>query len=402
MIAWHSADGWLAAPARVGAGWAVLLLAGGLAAPLFLLLAGASVGLALERSPASWSAIVRRGLGLMIFGWVLRLQIWLVDCGAAFDPRAWPVAIAGLGGCALAFSALRDRACTDRAPNPASGDRSPGDPPSRALRLVLAIVLLAFAAAGASMTAASHVLLRVDVLSCIGAAIALCACLSRVASPRALLAMAVVVALVTLPVSELVTGSRVPALTAWIARSSDGTGAGLAGFPLVPWLAYALLGCAVARRARRWSAATTIAIGALLAIVAFEGGLPWTRRAIHTMPWLRPLARLAWHAGVTGVAFGVAHALGRRIPHALLACGRASLAIYWAHLWIVFGVVSVPLHHALDRDAWLLALATLLAFTTLLALGLGHRRSPAEAFDGVLRARTSSRATVVSSPNSRA
>mgnify|MGYP001978238990 CR=1 FL=1 len=45
MVTWHTADGWLAPEFRSGTGWTALVTIGGLAAPLFVWLAGASVAI---------------------------------------------------------------------------------------------------------------------------------------------------------------------------------------------------------------------------------------------------------------------------------------------------------------------------------------------------------------------
>jgi uncharacterized membrane protein len=88
MVLWHTGDAWLDEASREGQGWLLLRFIGGLAAPGFLLLAG--TGAALSAKPTSDPAArsrafvksAARGLEIVIIGYLLRYQAWMVDAGA--------------------------------------------------------------------------------------------------------------------------------------------------------------------------------------------------------------------------------------------------------------------------------------------------------------------------------
>ena len=74
-----------------------------------------------------------------------------------------------------------------------------------------------------------------------------------------------------------------------------------APFPLVPWAGYALLGCAAALApsawpARRASVLLALAAATVIAVVSFEGGFVFRWSELGRVPGVRPIARLAFHA----------------------------------------------------------------------------------------------------------
>jgi uncharacterized membrane protein len=503
MVAWHTTDGWLAEAYRAGPAWTAARVAGGLAAPLFLLAAGAAVGLRLRRGHGL-GAVLRRAATLIVLGWVLRLQIWLVDAGALLEPRSWPALLSGAAGCGLALWALRDRGrqrpadAAARAPGRcgrapwalrdrgrqrsadaaaraagrcgrapwalrdrgrqrpadaaarAPGRRAPhGLPPrprGRGRALAVAVRRAARRAAGGGLarrrreraraptadavsrpfarraaagalaalllTVAVHrlhadaperlaLVLRVDVLSCIGASVALTAGLARLGGARALAAGAALTIALTHPLRELVGLGGPPALTAWVARSLDATNRSFAAFPIVPWSAWAMIGGAIASRPRARPRLPVVALlGLALAVVGYEGGLPWVRRLLHEAPALRPAARLVFYGGLALVAAALAAGPPRR---ALAPVGRASLPIYWIHLELAFGLAAIPLHRRLEPVTSLAASAALVAISGWAA----HRwlappkARAARRVEGGSRAHTFAR-RIDSSPNPRA
>ncbi|MCZ7679566.1 MAG: hypothetical protein M5U28_12715 [Sandaracinaceae bacterium] len=87
---------------------------GGLAAPLFLFASGAAADLGAARE-RPLSRAIERGLSLVAAGFLLELERWAVDRGAALTPAAWPaIALGAAAGAALLAGARLPRALRRR------------------------------------------------------------------------------------------------------------------------------------------------------------------------------------------------------------------------------------------------------------------------------------------------
>ena len=419
MVAWHASDGWLRPEHHAGSWWAALRIAGGLAAPLFLLAAGVAVGLGARRG-RGLSRVLVRGAELVVLGHALRLAQWAVDRGAVVQPHAWPALILGVGFVLAALGALR------------------GSRHARALGLSAALFASAHVAAVLALgPSLARVILRFDVLHCIGVSCGVCALLAyplmRVVRHRAALAWApaiVLAALALLVVSLPIAAEldRAGGTLAFLAR-----GPALrrfAPFPLVPWAGYALLGCAAALAPSPWPAPRAgvllaLAAATVIAVVSFEGGFVFRWSELGRVPGVRPIARLAFHASAAAAIACALSALAWVAPlrqgmptpangsgcrstvtplrssmrsraGALLAiAGRASLVIYALHLFVTYGKLGRPVARSLDP----LACAALV--TVLIAICVGGAALAARRSRGGERAHTV-RARVGSSANSSA
>lgn len=365
MILWHTADGWLRPDVRAGAGWESLRYLGGMAAPLFVLLAGVGVGLWAEgerlrvgRAPTR--AIVCRGLTVALFGYALRLALWLVDGQAIRHVGfawGWVPLAAGL---AAAVVGLRRLAA--------------GAPAARWLASAAPLVAVGLFVTHLMAPHAVRSILRVDVLQCIGASIALVAlaghALGALRRPAVAVSLALLVAASTPLVAAVVPGPLPDALAGYLGAWPPADGARPATlFPLAPWLAYALVGAAVGVGQRRAAGAgsltgATVALtlgGAAVAIVTSESLRP-TFLILQAVPDLAPVVRVAHRVGVALVLGGAVYGAVAAAPRALRPLGdlgRASLTIYCVHLTFAFGWGSQPVRRELSFGAWAICFAAL-------------------------------------------
>lgn len=371
MILWHTADSWLADSVRAVAGqetrvYGVLRLLGGTAAPLFLLLAGVAHGLKAaaddRRGTARRDAMrgnVARGLELIVLGYLLRLQFWAIDAVGVKQPLVLAPLLAGL--LLLLFATKRLPSSTRTAGIAAA---------SGALLYAAGLVALA-QVQPAKVTS----VLRVDVLQAIGASLVVLALAEPLLAraPWIALAGALGVTLATELVAARMPGPLPTPLAAYLARWPVPEGVrSMAMFPLLPWLAFPLVGSVLGRH---WSASAgrgTLArdlgaigvVGAVLAVGAnetFAYRLGWIWHVPWFIPTLRVVARVGTglalaalcHAGLalaTRIGFGTSTRAERYAP--LRTLGRASLFVYWAHLELAFGVVAAPLKRRFDLGSW--------------------------------------------------
>jgi uncharacterized membrane protein len=219
-------------------------------------------------------------------------------------------------------------------------------------------------------------LLKVDILNILGLAIAGCALLWE--SVRGARAQAVVFGTATALIVFVSPGVR--AMT-WLARLPDPIGAyirpipGLTNFTLFPWAAFVTAGVVVGvvldaarsgvpagRLANLWLGATGIAMALTARQMSFLPPLDprsafWTTSASFffirlglmvaalTAAWLweqRPTAALRWSP--------------------LQTFGRSSLFVYWIHVEMVYGLVSLRLHRAFSLTGAWVALAVFSGF----------------------------------------
>lgn len=398
MIVMHTADGWLAASSKSGIGWDVIRLFGGMAAPLFLLLVGISLGAGWTAPGAHARARLRlgiaRGLQIVVLGYVLRVQMWMLDGAGYRSATAMLVAACLLAGYAAAFVAL---------------GRWSKHGPAAALGAA-AVLLGALGASAVSIWIPERVagIFRVDVLQTIGLSIVLVSLVAarlRLGEAGAVLwpmpLVALGVGLATPLMRAWVPGPLPGPLAAYVAHWRPGEGALPAGFfPLFPWLAYPLVGAAVgviwARQARAGSPHRTALWfaggGAVLALVTCEA-LPPIFALLEASPWLTQAFRAGYRIGLGLVTAGLCVGLGRlgwlRAPLSWL--GRCSLIVYWVHLEFVFGPLARPLARRLDGPAWTAWAFGLVCLMTVLAAAVAWMRTrrPQAYFSRVLAPETS-------------
>jgi uncharacterized membrane protein len=399
MIAWHTADAWLAAPLRGTAAFRLVELIGGLAAPWFFLLAGVAAGLTepegTERRRAALGAGLRRAGQIAVLGYALKLFGLAVDRGGLVDARAPAIVLGALGLAALheALGALPWLPARWR------GGAGRG--------LMGAAGLAGFAGAVAWLrgdAVASELVLRLDVLQGIGAALAVLAGVlalpvrgsARLALP-ATLAIAVALATPLVAAHGGAPPTHLARLIDYVARLPPYPAASGARFPLLPWLAYMLLGAAIgralvgrrverdfdlpraagARRGPIAHAGATALVAAGLAASAFEAG-PFAQALLTRTELVRNLVRLGYNAGLATFAAALIALLARRNeePARVLALlGRHSLVVYAAHLEIAYGLAGVPLARALDWGTWWVGAAILALAMVALARGIEARGS---------------------------
>ena len=378
MILWHTADSWLTDAARATDGhettaYGVLRLLGGTAAPLFLLLAGIAHGLKAaaddrKGTPArvAMRGNVARGLELVVLGYLLRLQFWAIDSVGVRLPLVLAPLLSGL--LLLLFAARRLPASARTAGLAAVGGA--------------ALYAGGLVALGYVQPAKVTSVLRVDVLQAIGASLVLLALAEPLLkrAPALALAAALGVTLSTEFVAAHLPGPLPTPLAAYLARWPVPTGVrSMAMFPLLPWLAFPLVGTLLGRHwsasARRGTLTRDLAVlGALgaLGAVATNESLAYALGWIWRVPWFIPTLRILSRVGTAlllaalcygGLSLAARMGLGtsaraeRFAP--LRTLGRASLFVYWVHLEFAFGVVAAPLKRRLDLGAWAIGFAAL-------------------------------------------
>lgn len=356
MVLWHSADAWLKPDLKSGEGFFFLRFFGGLAAPSFLLLAGMAAALAARPTSSDddarrqLRANAGRGLEVMVMGYALRLQSWLIDADALrklYTLRAWlPIAL----GYAVLVLAMRKLA----------------NEVKRALVFAVAGALLVMAGMLQVETVAPGRLarlLQVDVLQAIGASLVVLALAQRhlgaYAYPGWLLVAGLMTALLTTSVGSLLPGVLPVPIAAYLGRFDVVAGAPApALFPLFPWLSYALIGAGLARYWRlsgeriELAVLLTALMGALLAFVTSEAH-PITQRWISQYPAAVPPFRVAFRVGMVAGLLGLGFAFpGGRLGRVLGDYGRASLRIYWVHLLFAYGILASPVRARLGYGGW--------------------------------------------------
>jgi uncharacterized membrane protein len=382
MIWMHSADGWLRPELKHGAAWETIRALGGFAAPLFFFLAGLGVGLrwsdpAAAEPPGRGRQELARGLQLVVLGYGLRLQMWMVDAGGAAKLEAWIAAVPLALGLASLYHALSAIAGTPYRDGPRSGSRL-------TVNLGWAGFGVTATALGLTLMAAlvpdrMRPLLRVDVLQGLGASLVVIACVRSPLRRWPLLGLigAAAVALITPWVRAQMPGALPTPLAGYVASWDAAPGRPPPTlFPLFPWLAYVPAGvffgtqlAASARRvgARR-AALTWSAIGAALCLLTCE---PWplSQRLLAEWPWLTQCVRVGYRLGAALIFGGVAVALTRVEPigRPLVTLGRASLFVYWVHLELAFGVLSRPVARQLGYAQWAIGFIALLALMVIMA-----------------------------------
>ena len=391
MIQLHTSHGWLRPDLRSGGVWSAAQFFGGLAAPCFLFLAGASQGLQWGSAEAAGRTVeprkyIARGLQLVVLGYALRLQMWVIDSGAYARPGSYfPIV-----GLTVAYAGAHYAA---------------GKLASAPRRAAWSGLLAAGAWCAAILWIRTYEparlrgLLRVDVLQCIGGSLVLLNLLAARSSKRvprsALLAgFAVLAGLATAWLRPYIPGALPEAIAGYIVQwpSADNKPV-VALFPLLPWVGFACMGAlcglgwsrAADSSALELQLIVTVALGAFLALLTSESWTPAYLLA-RAHAWLGPLLRLGYKIGLVCVLMGVALAITRAKAAAfapLLTLGRASLLVYWVHLEFAFGVVAKPIVRALDLPGW--ALGTFLLWVAMWAMAAARLHINLDALRGLRR-----------------
>ncbi len=300
MIEAHVMDSWTRLPDRQSDSFGWSLILGGFGAPLFLLLAGVAVSLSVASkarrfgdSGRATRAVVRRGFEIFLLAFLFRFQAWVLGRGSPTT------------------------------------------------------------------------LMRVDILNIMGPSIMAAAVLwgwIRVPSRRyvayalATLAMALLTPIVR--ATPLLDGLPDP-IEAYIRPVP-----GLTNFAFFPWAGFvfggAMIGLAVdASRSRESETHANVlffAAGSIVALLAYGasfGPTPYARSDF----WTSSPTFFFLRMGLMTASIAVAYAwerLGRGRWSPIQQLGRTSLFIYWIHVEMIYGLVSLPLHKALSlSQAWL-------------------------------------------------
>lgn len=397
MLWMHSADGWLRPQLKHGGMWDAIRALGGLAAPTFLLLAGVGLGFAwgtseTERTPEQAAVRQRtevaRGLQLVVLGYALRVQMWMLDAAGFRLPEAWAAALPLGAACVAAYYGLNAWA---------RGARS-----SRLLGSVALLgALVGYGIVATLVPDRFGPLFRVDVLQAIGASLVLLALLREPLQRRPAIALwvAAAVALATPVLRAWMPGPLPPALAGYVAQWEPRPGNTVATlFPLFPWMSYAFVGSVVGMRLGRTQRSGGSAVRLMLLLAAASIALvlltceplPVARALRDQWPWLTQALRVAYRVGAAlllgGLALLLAHPKAP-LRSALIALGRASLLVYWVHLQFAFGSAAKPIAHALDFEGWAVGLGTLTVAMAAMAMAWLRFRARRRAASGTHTAR---------------
>jgi uncharacterized membrane protein len=332
MVETHLIDAWTHAPDRSEPAYRWAMFVGGFSAPLFLFLAGIALALAA-------GSRTRKGATFP-------------EAAALARKRGWQI-----------------------------------------LGLAFLFRLQSFAISGGVFPQS---LLKVDILNVMGLGMLLAALLwargRRMASRAAwLAAVAVLVVLSTPIVRAMALPSWLPYPLAWYLQPVPDSGA----FTLFPWLAFLLIGSAVGlwldsartgTEERRVVVALSLA-GPAVALGAYAATFLPSMYA-GTPPWSASPSVFFMHLGVLMTAVPAAYAWRRRASgwSPLREFGVASLFVYWIHVEMVYGIVSLPLHRALTFEQAMAAYAALCVFLYALVklkdwASVQHVKNPADFHD---------------------
>ena len=299
MIQAHVLDSWTRIDARGSWQFAWAMSVAGFAAPMFLFLAGVSVALSAGSkfrrtgdSGSAASAVIKRGGWILLLAFLFRIQAWALGWGA---PRTMlKVDILNLLGPSIAAAgALWGAFLTSRQR------------------------LMAFAASAAAISIATPIVHGTDVIS------------------------------------------RVPdALEAYVRPLGAGT-----TFSFFPWAGFVFAGAVAGllldearvpereSRLNSWFAIT----GALLAAAAYAGSFLPTPYA-HSEFWGGSPSFFAIRVGILTLILPVAYVWQRFARPSISPIehlGKNSLFIYWIHIELVYGLLTLRIHKTLTHpQAW--------------------------------------------------
>ncbi|HEU4938477.1 MAG TPA: heparan-alpha-glucosaminide N-acetyltransferase domain-containing protein [Vicinamibacterales bacterium] len=313
MMEAHVLDSWTRIDVRGTPAFAWAMIVAGFGAPLFLFLAGVSVGLSAGSKsrrtgdvPAAAAAIMKRGTWIFLLAVLFRIQAWILGWG---PPRT---------------------------------------------------------------------LLKVDILNIMGPSIVAAgaiwgACRSRISRSIAFAVAATAVALVAPLVQFTPVFDRLPnAFEAYLRPPF-----GYTHFSIFPWTAFVFAGACIGvlldaartpdaeSQLNKWLAGA----GLVLAASAYAASFLPSPYA-HSEFWGASPAFFALRAGLLTATIAFAYCWGHVIIGSswspMQQLGRSSLFIYWIHVELVYGLISLPIHRALTpAQAWTAYVAFVLLMVVL-------------------------------------
>jgi len=359
MIFWHTVDGWIRQDLRTAHPdlYNLMVIFGGTAAPMFVMLAGVSASMKLEGDRArnkptavSVRELAARGLHVMATGYALRVYMWLVDDQAMTRLSAAPATIPTVIGLGALLVAL---------------DRVGEGKPRAVLAALAGLAVYSFGIFEAHQLEPwkAPYLLKVDVLQAIGASITIIALADPLLRATKFPIVALVVGcLLAAPTDWIATqlpGPLPPPIAAYLGRWDDPVLGRLAAFPLFPWVGYAFIGAAVGKlwlRASDASAADRIVLGVAAVgagIAALANGPAVHEFVIPNTPFLYKSLFMLHKIGFGLSLVALVHLFGRITGWSpLRELGKTSMVIYWVHLEFAYGLCAKPLKHRLDYATW--------------------------------------------------
>jgi uncharacterized membrane protein len=297
MIHTHILDAWTRSADRSTTLFRDATIVGGLAAPLFLWLAGVALALSADRQidrgatrGAAAAAVCRRGLEIFLLAFLFRLQAFVLSPGSAVI-TLFRVDILNIMGPAVVATGIVWGCCARRS---------------------VGVAALSFASTG--------------------------------------------IAMATPVVRTAAWVGRLPIWLQWYLRpAGDYT-----TFTGLPWAGFVFAGAAAgvlisasrdSRSERRLQMILAAAGASLIAIGFFASSLPTIYR--QSSFWTSSPTYFAIRVGVLMVVLSATFAaqlvfLPRGITlEPLSRLGRRSLFVYWIHVELVYGLIALPLHHRL-------------------------------------------------------
>lgn len=306
-----------------------------------------------------------RGLAVLIMIEAHVVDSWATTAGRDTAPFRWSMILAGLGAPLFLFLAGVAVALSAGAKGRRTGDAAAAS--GVVARRGLEVFGLAFVFRVQSWIlgwSPARTLLKVDILNVMGPSIAAAAVVwGRVRTTRgrvvALGVAAALIALLTPIVREL----------AWLGVLPDPIEAyarpvrPFTSFAFFPWSGFVFAGAVIGvlldeRRASETRTNLMIfAGGCTLALAAYGASFmpsPYARSEF----WTSSPAFFLLRTGLMTLAIPLAYLWQSRRADArwspLQQLGRSSLFVYWIHVELVYGLISLPLHKALTlRQAWL-------------------------------------------------
>jgi uncharacterized membrane protein len=301
MIEGHALDAWTRAADRTRDGYQWAIMIAGLGAPLFLFLAGVAM-------PLAAGSRLRKGLSSSeVTRVALRRGAWILGLAFLFRLQSWVISGGGFPGALLKVDILN----------------------VMGVSMIAAALLWALAARPAS---------RVGIYAIATALIAMATPIIRSASwPQPL-----------------------PDPLEWYLRPFPGS----TTFTLFPWAGFLTAGAALgswldsrSSSAEARSVAMVTALGALVAAAGYAASFLPPLYA-NTNFWTSSPTFFSVRLGLVIASIGLAYLATRLWGGRLLQeFGRASLFVYWIHVEMAYGVLSLPLHRRLPFEAALVALA---------------------------------------------
>ena len=302
------------------------------------------------------------------------LDAWTRAADRARDGYQWAIMIAGLGAPLFLFLA------GVAMPLAASSRLRKGLAPSEVTRIALRrgawILGLAFLFRLQSMVisggAFPQSLLKVDILNVMGVSmIAAAALWALAAGPASRVAIYTIsttlIAMATPIVRSASWPEPLPDPLEWYLRPSPGS----TTFTLFPWAGFLTAGAALGSwldtirspAVERRAVAMVTTLGVLVAAAGYGASfLPplYANASFWTSSPTFFAVRLGAVIASIGIAFIATRLWGGRL---LQEFGRASLFVYWIHVEMAYGILSLPLHRRLPFE---IALVALVVFAALL------------------------------------